>query len=32
MITNHMRTNPLGLTATAWYLDVLDAVEMKDIV
>ncbi len=31
MITNRMRTNQLGLTATAWYLDVLDAVEAKNI-
>ena len=31
MIANQMRTNQLGLAATAWYLDFLDAVEAKDI-
>lgn len=31
MITNPMRKNQLGLAATAWYLNVLDAVEAKDI-
>ncbi|MGI9450277.1 MAG: nuclear transport factor 2 family protein [Geminicoccaceae bacterium] len=31
MIANQMRTNQLGLAATAWYLGFLDAVEAKDI-
>lgn len=31
MIANQMLTNQLGLAATAWYLDFLDAVEAKDI-
>lgn len=31
MIANQMRTNQLGLAATAWYLGLLEAVEAKDI-